>query len=141
LSKVVVEAIRARMLSNLVNVDPQLARRVAAGLNMDVPEASPAAAPVQDLELSPALRIIGGPLELHTLQGRSVSVLVADGSDVQAVRKLAKAIDGAGGRTIIVAPKVGGATMADGMRSSPGAPRSWSTPSRCRCQTKDARRC
>ncbi len=114
LSKVGIEVIRTRMLANLVNVDPTLAKRVAAGLNMDVPEASPTARPVQDLKLSPALRIVRGPLELHTLKGRSIAILVADGSDAQVVDKLAGAIRDAAGRPIIVAPKVGGARMSDG---------------------------
>jgi catalase len=81
LSKVSIGEVRRRVLANLVNVDPNLAGRVAGGLNMEVPDASPAAAPVQDLALSPALRIIGGPLELHTLRGRSVGILVSDGSN------------------------------------------------------------
>ncbi|ACK52483.1 Catalase [Methylocella silvestris BL2] len=113
LSKVSNEAIRTRMLSNLVNVDPALARRAAGGLNMPCPEAS-AAAPIQDLELSPALRIIRGPLEIHTLKGRSVGILIADGSDGRSIDKLRSAIEKAGGRAVIVAPKVGGATLEDG---------------------------
>jgi catalase len=114
LSKVSIEAIRTRMLANLVNVDPELAARVAAGLNMGVPEASPTAAPVADLALSPTLRIIRGPLELHTLKGRSVGILIADESDASAVNKLVSAIADAGGTPILIAPKVGGATMSDG---------------------------
>jgi catalase len=114
LSKVSIGEVRRRMLANLVNVDPNLAGRVAGGLNMEVPDASPAAAPVQDLALSPALRIIGGPLELHTLRGRSVGILVADGSNRQSVDKLANDVREAGGRALIVAPKIGGTKMSDG---------------------------
>ena len=102
------------MLANLVNVDPNLAGRVAGGLNMEVPDASPVAAPVQDLELSPALRIIGGPHELHTLKGRTVGILVADGSNRQSVDQLATNVREAGGRALIVAPKIGGTKMSDG---------------------------
>jgi catalase len=114
LSKVGLEHVRTRMLSNLVNVDPVLAKRVAAGLNMDLPKASPAAAKIQDFDLSPALRIINGPLQLDTLKGRSVGVLIADGSDAKAVAKLASQIGDAGGRAVLIAPKVGGAKMSDG---------------------------
>jgi len=114
LSKVGLEHVRARMLANLVNVDPKLASRVAEGLNMAVPKASPAAAPVQDMPLSPALRIIDGPHDLHTLKGRSVAILIADGSDEKAVARLIKAIDKEEGRPVIVAPRVGGAKMSDG---------------------------
>ncbi len=114
LSKVGLEHVRTRMLSNLVNVDPDLAKRVGAGLNMDVPKASPTAAKVQDFDVSPAVRIINGPLQLDTLKGRSVGILIADGSDAAAVDKLTSQIGDAGGRPVLIAPKVGGAKMSDG---------------------------
>jgi catalase len=114
LSKVGIEAIRERMLGNLVNVDPDLAKRVAAGLNMVVPKANPAKAKVQDMEPSAALKIIRGEQELHTLKGRSVGVLIADGSDAKVVSKLVGDIGKAGARAVIVAPKVGGAKLSDG---------------------------
>ena len=114
LSKVSIDAIRTRMLSNLVNVDPVLAKRVAAGLNVEAPKASPTAAPVRDMDPSLALRIIGGPLELDTLKGRAVGVLIADGSDAKAIKALRKAVKAEGGRTLIIAPKAGGATLSDG---------------------------
>ena len=114
LSKVGIAAIRTRMLSNLVNVDTDLAQRVADGLNMPLPKASPAAAPVQELDLSPALKIIRGDQELHTLKGRSVGILVADGSDAAEVMAVKKAVEDAQGRAVIVAPKVGGAKLSNG---------------------------
>ena len=114
LSKVEVEAIRVRMLSNLVNVDPELAGRVAAGLAMATPDASPAAAPVQDLDPSPALRIVRGARELDTLKGRTVGVLIADGSDGAAIKTLVDAVQAEGGVVKIVAPKVGGAKLKGG---------------------------
>ncbi|MDO9336472.1 MAG: catalase [Caulobacter sp.] len=114
LSKVEIAAIRTRMLGNLVNVDPDLAKRVADGLNMAVPKANPTAAPVLDMDLSPALRIISGPLEFHTLEGRKVGVLVADGSDAAEVSALTKAVAKAGGKAMIIAPKIGGAKLSDG---------------------------
>ncbi len=114
LSKVGLEHIRSRMLSNLVNVDPDLAGRVADGINMPLPKASPSAVKVQDLDPSPALRIINGPLDLKTLEGRSVGILIADGSDAGAVDRLTSKIGDAGGRPILIAPRVGGAKMSDG---------------------------
>ncbi|AJP72305.1 catalase [Sphingomonas hengshuiensis] len=114
LSKVGLEHVRTRVLSNLVNVDPDLAARVADGLNMPLPKASETAAPVQDLDLSPALRIIEGPLEPEDIEGRSIAVLVADGSDADATKALIGAIEGAGARAVIVAPKIGGAKLSDG---------------------------
>ena len=114
LSKVGLEHIRERMMANLGNVDPDLAKRVADGLNMPVPKPSKAAAPVQDMDLSPALRIIGGPLEPDGIKGQTIAILVADGSDAGAVGTLTKAIKQAGARAVIVAPKVGGAKLSDG---------------------------
>jgi catalase len=114
LSKVGLQHIRERTVANLVNVDPDLAQRVADGIGMPVPAASKAAAEVQDFDLSPALRIIDGPLEPEDILGRSIAILVADGSDAAAVAKMTKAIEGAGARAVIVAPKVGGAKLSDG---------------------------
>ncbi len=114
LSKVGLPHIRTRMLSNLVNVDPALAGRVADGLAMPVPDASPAAVPVKDMEVSPALRIIEGPRSPNRIEGRTIAILVADGSDAAAVDTLTSEIGDAGGRPVIVAPRVGGAKMSDG---------------------------
>jgi len=114
LSKVGLEHVRTRMLSNLVNVDPDLAKRVADGLAMKLPKASPTAAPVRDMDPSPALRVVRGPRELDTLDGRSVGILFADGSDAATMRSLIKEISGAGGRAVLIAPKIGGAKLSDG---------------------------
>jgi catalase len=115
LSKVGLEHVRTRMLSNLVNVDADLAKRVADGLGTDAPKASRAAAPVQDMEPSPALRIIDGPLNLDTVEGRAIGILVADGSDAGVVTSLKKAIVGAKAKPILIAPKVN-VTLSDGKK-------------------------
>ncbi|KRA83639.1 catalase [Altererythrobacter sp. Root672] len=114
LSKVGLEHVRTRMLSNLVNVDPSLAKRVAEGLNMAVPPASKSVTPVQDLKLSPALRIIEGPLTPDSIKGRAIGILVADGSDAKTVTALTKQIADAGARAIVIAPRIGGAKLSDG---------------------------
>jgi len=114
LSKVGLEHIRTRTLSNLVNVDPDLAKRVADGLAMPLPKASKSAVAVQDFDLSPALRIIDSPLEPESIAGRSVGVLVADGSDAKTVKAVVKAVEDAGGRAVVIAPKIGGAKLSDG---------------------------
>ncbi len=114
LSKVGIEAVRTRMMSNLVNVDPELAKRVGAGLNMPVPKASKTAAPVQDLDLSPALRIVNGPRAPTDIKGHVIGILVADGSDAAAVDTLKAAISKAGAVAKVIAPKIGGAKGADG---------------------------
>jgi catalase len=112
LSKVSLTHVRERVLSNLINVDETLAQRVAEGLNLSLPKASkPAVAPI-DLEPSPALRIIGKYPD--TLKGRKVAILVADGSDGAVVAQVRKAVEGDGGSVFVVAPKIGGAKLADG---------------------------
>lgn len=113
LSKVDHEHVRLRLISQLRNIDESLAKRVADGMGMEtLPEAFKAARPPQDLPPSPALQIIGKMKD--TLQGRAVGILVADGSDGAAVDTLRKAAEAAGAKVKIVAPKVGGARLADG---------------------------
>jgi catalase len=114
LSKVGLAHVRVRMMGNLVNVDPDLARRVADGLGMPLPKANKSAAPVQDMDASPALRVIDGPLDLATIKGRSIGILIADGTDKSALDALTGSITKAGGRPVIVAPRVGGAKLSDG---------------------------
>jgi catalase len=77
-----------------------------------MPAAPVAAAPVKKLPPSPALQIIGKMKD--TLMGRAVGILIADGSDGAAIKKIRKAAADAGASVKIVAPKVGGAKLADG---------------------------
>ena len=114
LSKVSLEHVRLAVLANLRNVDEDLASRVADGLAMDLPDASPTAAPVLDMDPSSALRIIRGPLEKHTLEGRTVGILIADGTDAGALASLSAAISTAKGRALLIAPKVGKVPLSDG---------------------------
>jgi len=67
---------------------------------------------VQDLPPSPALQIIGKMKD--TLAGRSIGILVADGSDGTAIAALTKAAMSAGASVKVIAPKVGGVKLADG---------------------------
>jgi len=103
------------MVGHLLNIDPDLGRRVADGLALDALPRPPApAAPIVDMAASPALQLIGKMKD--TLEGRAVAILVADGSDGALVSTLKKAAIGAGAKVKIVAPKVGGAKLADGSR-------------------------
>jgi len=105
--------VRQAMVAHLRNIEEDLAKRVAAGLGLEtLPSAPQAAAPVQNLDLSPSLQIIGKMKD--TLEGRTIGILVADGSDGAAVDKVQKAATDAGATVKIVAPKVGGAKLADG---------------------------
>lgn len=114
LSKVTLEHVRVRMLGNLRNVDETLAERVASGIGMDLPKASLAAVPTRDLKPSPAVRIIGNMKEI--LKGRDVGILIDDGSDAKVFAAVKSAVESAGGRPIVIAPKVGGATLSNGKK-------------------------
>jgi catalase len=112
LSKVQLDHVRQRMLGNLRNVDESLATRVAQGLAVPLPAASKPAAPVQDLEPSPALRIVGNMKD--TLQGRAFGILIAEGSDGAAIEQIKSAAEAAGAAVKLVAPKVGSIKLLDG---------------------------
>ncbi len=112
LSKVTLEHVRDRVLSNLRNVDEGLAKRVAAGMNVKLPAKAKAASEPFDMDASPALSIVGK--YPGSLKGRCVGVLVTDGADGAVVLGVKKAVEAAGGKVKIVAPKIGGVTLADG---------------------------
>jgi catalase len=61
---------------------------------------------------SAALQVIGKMKD--TLMGRSIGILIADGSDAGAINAIKKAATGAGASVKIVAPKIGGAKLSDG---------------------------
>jgi catalase len=64
------------------------------------------------MKTSPALQIIGKMKD--TLMGRTIGILIADGSDGAVIKKIKKASTYAGATVKIIAPKVGGAKLADG---------------------------
>ncbi len=114
LSKVDTKAVRERMVGQLANVDQTIADRVAAGLGMagkvtKIPTTVPART---DLPTSDKLSIV--KTMKPGLKTKMVGCLVADGSDGAAVLALKAAVKQAGGQVKIVAPKVGGAKLADG---------------------------
>ena len=112
LSKVSLPHVRERVVGNLRNVDEALAKRVAAGLNIPLPSKSKTTAAIQDMESSPALRIVGK--YPPTLQGRAVGILVTDGADSQVVSLTKKAVEDVGGTAKVIAPKIGGVTLKNG---------------------------
>jgi catalase len=118
LSKVELEHVRTRMLSQLRNVDEELAKRVADGLAMPLPKAAPAAAPTLDLDPSDKLSIIkqGQP----PMKGRKVGILFDEGSSLEAVNKLKAGVEKAGGTAFLVAPKVGEQKLKGGTLKADG---------------------
>ncbi|GAB3340855.1 catalase [Marilutibacter aestuarii] len=105
LSKVGTPHVREAIVGHLRHVDEALAQRVADGLGMDaLPAAPDPAAPILDLEPSPALRIIDRMKD--TLKGRSIAILVAEGSDRAQLKALKRGVEKAGAHVTVVAPKL-----------------------------------
>ncbi len=113
LSKVELVHIRKAMVGHLRHIEEDLAKRVAAGLALDkLPDPPAIAMPVKTMEPSPALRTIGKMKD--TLVGRSVGILIANGSNGAAIENIRKAAMDNGAEVKIIAPKVGPAKLADG---------------------------
>ena len=114
LSKVETKAVRTRMLGQLANVDMTIAQRVANGLGVKdaiVPAATSVKART-DLKPSNALSIV--KKMKPGLATKVIGCLVADGTDAAEVKALETAAGKLGAHVKIVAPKIGGATAADG---------------------------
>jgi catalase len=114
LSKVETTDIRERMVGQLANVDPDIARRVATGLGLEgkIAHVETTVKVRTDLAPSSALSILGNARK--TLQGRRIGCLVADGTDAPLVKQLMAAVQQEKADFNIVAPKVGGAKSVDG---------------------------
>ena len=102
LGKVDTAHVRARTLSHLRHIDEDLASRVAKALGMALPAPAPAAAPVQDMATSDALRTIGRAP--HSLKGRLIGILVAEGSKRSEIEKYEQAAKAEGAGIKIIAP-------------------------------------
>jgi catalase len=107
LSKVETMAVRTRMLGHLDLIDPELGKRVAAGMNLvgKADPITPAVEPRDDLEPSPALSLVAKAPK--TLKGRTLAALVTDSSDAKAVASLQKAVAKEGALLKLIAPKIG----------------------------------
>jgi catalase len=114
LSKVDIKPIRERMVGQLANVDPKIAKRVAEGLGLPGAIAAvPTTAKVRtDLPESPALSILGKAKK--TLEGRKVGCLIADGTNAGFVRSFKSATKKLNADFAVIAPKVGGTIASDG---------------------------
>ena len=113
LSKVETPHVREAVVAQLRNIDPTLAKRVAAGLSMNkMPPAAHAATHIQDLPVSSALGLIGKMKD--TLKGRSVGILIAEGSDAAAIDAIRKAAHVAGATVKLVALKIGEIKLTGG---------------------------
>jgi len=114
LSKVEHVHVSKAIVGHLRHIEETLAKRVATGLALDkIPDAPVTAMPVKKMELSPALQIIGKMKD--TLMGRTIGILITDGSDGAVIDNIKKAATDAGATVKIVAPKVGGVKLANGL--------------------------
>ncbi|RRS06055.1 catalase [Aquabacterium soli] len=112
LGKVSVPAVRLRMLSNLVNVDRDLAARVAAVLGVPVPPASPRVGN-RKYAPSPALSMIarGNP---KSIVGRKIAFLAADGVDEAGLQAVKAELTKSGAVVKVLAPHLGNLRGANG---------------------------
>jgi catalase len=81
LTKVQVLPIRQRVLSQLANVDMELARKVAEGLGLEVPKPQPAVQPRNmkpEVKVSPTLSLTARPGD-GSIRTRCIAILVANG--------------------------------------------------------------
>ncbi|MDR7122984.1 catalase [Rheinheimera soli] len=116
LSKVAVPAIRSRMLSSLVNVCPELAAEVAAGLGMDLPDAMPKAIlepQLPEVTVSAALSMMALPGECG-VRTRQVAILIEEGIQYSSLLRLYDALTEAGAVVHFVGPRIGIFTCASG---------------------------
>ncbi len=114
LSKVERPDIRSRTVSHLLNIDAMLAATVASGLGLALPDPAVAARkPISDLPASDRLSIVkNGP---QSFKGRKLGILLSDGADAAVFRALLKAVDAEGAVYEVIAPKIAGVTLSDGV--------------------------
>jgi catalase len=117
LSKVTIPAIRARMVSSLLNVSKRLAQSLAADLGLELPEPMPratSAAPrPAEVERSAALSLGALPGN-GDVSGRKVAILITDGVDAAGVERVERVLTEAGVVTRFVGLRLGTVTSASG---------------------------
>jgi catalase len=109
LTKVQVPAIRARVVSQLANVDAGLAAAVAEGLGIDVPKAQETVVPKNsrpEVKNSPALSLFARPGD-GSIRTRRVAIMVADGVDVAAAQAVHAALLAEGAVPRFIGPRLG----------------------------------
>jgi catalase len=118
LTKVQVAAIRERVVSQLVNVDKDLARQVADGLGIEVPEAQ---APVRsrnmkpEVKISPALSLFARPGD-GSIRTRCIALLVVDGVHGASLQALHGKLVSEGAVPKYVGIRLGTVRTADGKK-------------------------
>ncbi|MGV8893928.1 MAG: catalase [Burkholderiaceae bacterium] len=115
LTRVQIPAVRQRVVSMLVNVNPVLASGVAQGLGIEVPAAMPLASdlPIPEYPLSPTLSMLFRPGEMG-IRTRRVAVLVAAGVDAAMVQAVYASLLADGAVPRLVGSQLGKVAASDG---------------------------
>jgi catalase len=116
LSRLTVPAIRARVLSSLLNVSKDLASEVAEGLGMELPEAMPrvAKSPQRpEVSKSPALSLMALPGD-GGIATRKVAIIIANGMEGETISALVDALAAAGAVTRLISTRLGTITSESG---------------------------
>ncbi|MBC7603611.1 MAG: catalase [Ramlibacter sp.] len=126
LSKLETPAIRQRMVDNLAHVDSKLARKVADGLGIAAPDAKAAAGRAGFRDVRGKLPIESSPaLSMETnanvpssqaIATRKIAILVANGSEVGAMRAVLSALHDAGATCKIIADQLGSIATSSGQQ-------------------------
>ena len=122
LTKVQVPAIRERTVSMLRNVSDELARAVADGLGISLPQPMPRVIrpPRAEVTTSPALSLTYRPGD-GSIRGRKVAILTAPGVDEGSVTRAQGTLSKAGAVVRLLAARLGSVDAADGETVEPDA--------------------
>jgi catalase len=118
LTKVQVPAIRERVVSQLVNVNADLARQVAAGLGIDVPKAQPSVRPRNmkpEVKASPPLSLFARPGD-GSIRTRNIALLLIDGVHGASLEALHAKLAAEGAVPRYVGLRLGTVRTADGRK-------------------------
>ncbi|MEP6885212.1 MAG: catalase [Gammaproteobacteria bacterium] len=116
LSKVTVPAIRMRMVSSLRNVSEVLAKAVALGLGLELPQAMPRAikvVPRAETKVSKALSLTALPGD-GGIATRKIAILIAPGMRGVSVSAVMQALSSAGAVPVLLASRLGTVTSVEG---------------------------
>jgi catalase len=116
LSKVTVPAIRARVVSSLLNVSKELASELAKELAIELPEPMPRAlkgTAKPEIDTSPALSLKALPGD-GSIATRKIAILLADGVDADPISDLIEQLDGAGAVVRLLGTHLGSVSSESG---------------------------
>jgi catalase len=115
LTRVQTEAVRERVVAQLRNADETLARAVANGLGMALPEALPLVVPVPDTEVqvSPGLSLQARPGD-GSVATRRIALLVAHGMDTGFAMRLYEQLSAEGAAPRYVGRRLGRVAATQG---------------------------